>query len=254
MHKLPVSCYIIAHNEADRIAITINSVKDWVSEVIVVDSGSTDNTVALCETLGARVLYNPWPGYGHQKRFAEELCAHHWLVNLDADEEITPEMQAEIIKVFANGEPTASGYIFQIRDLLPGEKRLAWLAHTDRRIRLYDRRKGRVEASPSYDPVIIEQGEVITLRSPVLHRSFRNLSHMLAKINSYSDVQAAQLLSKGVALPHLRLLIEYPTSFFKAYIMRAYILRGWRGFIYATIYSHGRFVRLVKYLELTKKI
>jgi len=248
-NPLPISCYIIAHNEGDRIAITINSVRDLVEEVIVVDSGSNDDTVAVCESLGARVIHNIWPGYGIQKRFAEEQCARDWLLNLDADEELTPEIIAEIRAIFSSGKPNEAGFVFQIRDLLPGEKKLAWLAHTDHRIRLYDRKKARVEPSPHYDPVKVESGEIKTLQSPVLHRSFRSLSHMLAKINSYSDVQVAALQKKGLAFPCLRLIIEYPLAFLKAYFLRAYILRGRRGFVYAMIYAHGRFVRIAKYVE-----
>lgn len=250
MSKLPISCYIIAQNEGDRIGLTIQSIRDLVDEVIVVDSGSTDDTVTVSAALGARVMHNAWPGYGFQKRFAEDQCKHHWLLNLDADEEMTPQILTEISGLFANGEPEEAGFIFKIRDLLPGEKKLAPFAHTDFRIRLYNRNRGRVEASPSYDPVIVEQGEVKTLQAPVLHRSIRNLSHMIAKINNYSDVQVKALAKKGMTLPYVRLLIEYPIAFFKAYILRAYILRGWIGFTYSVIYAHGRFVRIAKYIEL----
>lgn len=247
--KLPISCYIIAKDEGDRIAITINSVREWVDELIVVDSGSKDDTVAVSESLGAKVIYNEWPGYGFQKRFAEDQCKHHWLLNVDADEEIPVELRNEIHALFAHGEPETAGFIFQIRDLLPGEKKLAWLAHTDFRIRLYNRNKGRIEASLSHDPVVIEQGNTIMLKNPMLHRSFRSLSHMLAKINSYSDTQIADLQHKGLRFANLRLLTEIPMAFFKCYILRAYALRGWRGFIYAVVYAHGRFVRIAKYVE-----
>ena len=246
---LPISCYIIAHNEADRIALTINSVRGWVGEIIVVDSGSSDDTVSVCEFLGARVIHNPWPGYGFQKRFAEGECKQHWLLNLDADEEITPPLRDEIMALFASGEPAAAGYIFRIRDLLPQVVILALGAHTDLRIRLYDIRKGRVEASNVHDPVLIAQGETVTLNAPVLHRSFRNLSHMLAKINSYSDVQAENLAKKGLPFARARLLVEFPVAFLKIYFLRLYILRGWRGFIYSMVYAFGRFVRLAKYIE-----
>ena len=87
--KLPLSVFIIAVNEADRIALTINSVRDWADEVIVIDSGSTDDTVAVAESHGARVVFNEWNGYGPQKVFGETLCRNDWLLNLDADEEVT---------------------------------------------------------------------------------------------------------------------------------------------------------------------
>ena len=86
MRRLPISCFIIAKNEADRIVRTINSLKGWVNEVVVVDSGSSDDTMAVARRAGARAISNPWPGFGEQKRFAEDQCTNDWLLNVDADE------------------------------------------------------------------------------------------------------------------------------------------------------------------------
>src|SRR3954463_10532396 len=102
---LPISIFIIAQNEADRIGDTIRAVRGLSDDVVVIDSGSTDGTQAAAEALGARVIYNPWPGYGPQKRFAEDQCRHKWMLNLDADEVTPPGLFQEIIALFANGEP-----------------------------------------------------------------------------------------------------------------------------------------------------
>lgn len=248
--KLPISVFIIAHNEADRIATTINSVRDWADEVVVIDSGSVDDTVSVATFLGASVVYNEWPGYGMQKRFGEEECENDWLLNLDADEEITTELAGEIQALFANGEPEKGGYIVKVRDLLPGEKKLALLAHTNNCLRLYNRNKGRFSESPVHDSVIMDAKEVGYLQAPVLHRSFRNISHALSKMNSYTSAQAENLSSgKGLSFPRVRLVFEFPVSFFKSYVLRLYMLRGIRGFIYANIYALGRTMRIAKYLE-----
>src|SRR5918998_2158533 len=111
---LPVSVFIIAKNEADRIGDTIRAVRDLTDDLIVVDSGSTDGTQAVAETLGARVIHNAWPGYGPQKRFAEELCRHPWLLNLDADEVVPPDLAAEIRGLFMDGEPGRQAYRIRI--------------------------------------------------------------------------------------------------------------------------------------------
>lgn len=251
-HKLPISCFIIAKNEADRIGGAIASVKDWVSEMIVIDSGSSDSTIAVAESLGAKVLHHDWQGYGLQKRFGEEQCQENWLLNLDADETITAALAQEIASHFAQGLPTVSGFVMKVRDLLPGEKTLAPLAHTNLCLRLYDKRKARFSDSPVHDSVIVESGRTQLLNQPVLHRSFRSIAHMLDKINSYSTEQALNRQQKGLSIPHVRLLIELPFSFFKAYILRAYILRGWRGFIYSCVYAFGRFIRIAKYIELKR--
>lgn len=247
---LPISVFIIAKNEADRIAATINSVKDWVDEIIVIDSGSSDDTVSIATFLGAKVLYNEWEGYGLQKQFAEDECSNNWLLNLDADEEVSPELATEIQALFANGEPTESGYILKVRDLLPNEKKLAWLAHTNCCLRLYNREKGRFSESTVHDSVILHTGKAEKLNAPVFHRSFRNIAHAIQKMNSYSTAQAEDLKQKTIYMPKIRLIFEFPISFFKAYILRLYILRGMRGFTYSMSYAFGRMVRIAKYLEL----
>lgn len=248
--KLPVSVFIIAHNEVDRIATAIGSVIDWADEVIVVDSGSTDGTMSLAQTLGAKVMYHGWEGYGLQKRYAEDQCRNDWLLNLDADEEVTPGLAQEIAGLFASGTPPMAGYVLHIRDLLPGEDRLAYRAHTNYVLRLYNRKEGRFSDSPVHDSVLIEPAQTAHLKHPVLHRSFRSLRHAIDKMNSYSSAQAENLQKKTLKYPLLRLLTEFPVAFFKVYILRCYILRGKRGFSYAMHYAYGRFVRIAKYLEL----
>jgi len=248
--KLPISVFIIAQNEADRIATTINSVSDWADEVVIIDSGSVDDTMSVATFLGARAVYNKWQGYGMQKRFGEEECKNNWLLNLDADEEITPELAEEIKSLFANGEPQMGGYIIKVRDMLPGEKKLALLAHTNHCLRLYDRGKGRFSESPVHDSVIMDAKDVGHLKEVILHRSFRSISHALAKMNSYTTAQAENLnTGKGLSFARLRLVFEFSVSFFKAYILRLYILRGIRGIIYANIYAFGRVMRVAKYIE-----
>jgi glycosyltransferase involved in cell wall biosynthesis len=247
--QLPVSVFIIAKNEADRIGIAIRSVSGWVDEVIVIDSGSTDDTVAVSQSLGARVLYHEWPGYGLQKRFGEDQCRNRWLLNIDADEEITPALAEEIKALFRQGEPPLAGYSLRIRDLLPGETVLAPLAHTNYAVRLYNREKARFSDSPVHDTVQIATDATRLLDAPVLHRSFRSLAHALDKMNFYSGMQAQNLARKGLAFPMLRLICEFPVAFLKDYILRGYIFRGRRGFVNSVLYGFARFVRIAKYLE-----
>jgi glycosyltransferase involved in cell wall biosynthesis len=248
--KLPISAFIITKNEADRIGRSIAGVSGWVDEIIVIDSGSTDDTVKAAQALGARVIHHDWPGYGLQKRFGEDQCRNRWLLNIDADEEITPQLAEEIRGLFANGEPQPAGFVLRIRDLLPGETKLAFFAHTNYALRLYNREKARFSDHSVHDTVQLITGETRMLRAPALHRSFRSLGHALDKMNYYTTMQAESLLKRGMAFPMVRLVTEFPLSFFKDYILRGYILRGRRGFINAVIYGFTRFVRVAKYLEL----
>jgi glycosyltransferase involved in cell wall biosynthesis len=250
MKKLPLSVFIITRNEADRVAATIRSVRDIADEIIVIDSESTDDTVAVATAEGARVVVQPWLGYGLQKRFGEDQCKNTWLLNLDADEELTPKLAKEIEGMFAMSKPLAPAYTIQIRDMLPGEKMLVPSAHTNFCIRLYDRTKARFSDSPVHDSVIVAEGKPAMLKAPALHRSFRDIGHAVEKLNSYSRVQAEQLaLKKSLPYPGLRLAIEFPMAFLKVYFARGYVTRGRRGFTYAIVYAFGRFVRIAKYLE-----
>jgi glycosyltransferase involved in cell wall biosynthesis len=245
----PISVFIITLNEADRVGRAVASVKEWVDEVIVIDSGSTDDTVSIATAAGAKVLTNPWPGYGLQKRFGEDQCKNRWLLNIDADEEITPALALEIKALFRGGDPAMTGYVIQMRDMLPGEKTLSSRAHTNYVLRLYNREKARFSDSPVHDSVLVQAGETQLLQNPALHRSFRSLSHAVDKLNTYSTVQAEQLQVRGLSFPMMRLLTEFPVAFFKDYILRGYIFRGRAGFINAVVYAFSRFIRIAKYLE-----
>lgn len=250
MHKLPISVFIIAKNEADRIHTTIASVKGWADEIIVIDSGSTDDTVKVSESLDARVFFKNWEGYGLQKRFGEDQCKNTWLLNLDADEEVSTALAQEIKNLFASGTPPCSAYVLRVRDLLPGETKLAPFAHTNRCIRLYTKERARFSKSPVHDSVLVAGGDPIgELKNPVFHRSFRSLAHAIEKMNGYTSAQALNLAEKGLAFAHLRLLTEFPVNFLKAYLVRMYILRGWRGFTYSIFHGFARTVRIAKYLE-----
>ncbi|MCK7610564.1 glycosyltransferase family 2 protein [Roseibium sediminicola] len=249
--RLPLSAFIIAKDEADRIARPIESVIGWVDEVIVIDSGSSDDTVAVAKDLGARVVKNDWPGYGPQKRFGEDQCRNDWLLNLDADEEVTPELAAEIQARFADGSYTdADGWRIMIRDMYAHETAPASWAYGYHQIRLYDRRKGRFSESIVHDTVRPEPGARIdNLDGIMAHRSIRSLEFQVGKYNRYSDMQVADMRARGRKLPRSRLLTEFPVSFFKAYFVRKYRKYGWWGFILSMNYAHARFLRVAKAYE-----
>ncbi|WP_306141164.1 glycosyltransferase family 2 protein [Roseibium sp. MMSF_3412] len=249
--RLPLSAFIISKNEADRISRPIESVIGWVDEVIVVDSGSTDDTVAVAEGLGARVVHHDWKGYGPQKRYGEEQCRNDWLLNLDADEEVTPELADEIKSKFADNSYTnADGWRIMIRDMYAHEIAPAPWAYGYHQIRLYDRRKGRFSASTVHDTVRPEEGaEINDLAGIMAHRSIRSLDFQVGKYNRYSGMQVEDMRTRGRTLRRSRLLTEFPVSFFKAYFVRKYRKYGWWGFILSVNYAHARFLRVAKAYE-----
>uniref|UniRef100_UPI003BA8AFE2 glycosyltransferase family 2 protein n=1 Tax=Stappia sp. TaxID=1870903 RepID=UPI003BA8AFE2 len=246
-----ISVFIIARDEADRIGAAIDSVSTFADEVIVIDSGSRDETCAVAEARGARVLYNPWPGYGPQKRFGENACANDWLFNLDADEAVTPELAAEIVKLRDSGRMTDCAFWqVAIRDVFAHESRPAPWAYGYIQIRLYDRRAGRFSESSVHDTVRPpKDARLARLKGAMSHRSIRSVAFQVEKMNRYSTMQADDLEQRGRRLARWRIPGEFPLAFLKAYVLRRYALYGWWGLVIATNYAYSRFLRVAKAYE-----
>lgn len=248
--KLPLSVFIIAKNEEDRIFHTINSVIDWVDEVIVIDSGSTDNTVALAISLGATVVYHEWQGYGLQKIYGESLCKNDWILNLDADEELSSNLIGEIIELFKKEKFNFSAYRLKIVLKPRFKNHVCGYYPSNSPIRLYNKNKAGFSDSSVHDSVLLREGEIVgKLKNIVIHRCFRDLKHSIDKINFYSSMQADDIKQKGRKICSLRMILEPFAAFFKAYFLRRYFLFGIDGFIESFIYAFARMIRLAKSRE-----
>lgn len=248
--KLPLSAFIITFNEVDRLGPAIESLKSLTDDIVVVDSGSTDGTPALAERLGARVVHHDFAGYGPQKRFAESLCTLDWVINLDADERVTPELAAEIRSLFTGGPPEAGAYHVPILQLFPHQTRPTPGAFEYDPVRLYDRGRSRYSESPIHDRVQLGAGVTAgRLKGGLLHQSIRSLSHLIEKSNAYTDKQLAEMLARGRKASGLRLLIEFPFSFCKAYFGRRFFLMGLYGVAISSTYAYFRLMRIAKLYE-----
>jgi glycosyltransferase involved in cell wall biosynthesis len=243
---LPLSCFIIAYNEADRIGRTIASVKDWVDEVVVVDSGSTDSTVATAEAAGARVIYNAWSGFGQQKRFGEDQCRNDWLLNLDADEVVPPSLRLAIGNVFRGGTPQLAVYGMPVRIIYPGWTKPRWLANDHYCLRLYDRRLARFKNSTLHDSVDPQGEKVGKLATALDHYSVRSLDDLIRKCDERATYNAVNSKPKSAAEINVRLVTELPWNFLKYYVLRAHFTGGLMGLQFATIVAFFRWVRIVR--------
>lgn len=251
MKKLPISVFIITKNEEDRVPDPILSVKNWVDEVLVVDSGSTDNTLEVAKSLGAKAVYNEWKGYGPQKLFSQNLCKNDWVFNIDADEEITPEMRDEIIEIFEKGDPGKVAFYVKRKMLFSYEDTPPLFAPADYFLRLYNRNYASYDESTVHDVVHVKEGETKTLKKGImLHRCFRSYAHWADKINFYSSMQAEDRFNKGKKVSVVRIILEPFISFFKSYILRRYFVYGVDGFIHSVIYAYARLMRFAKTREL----
>ncbi len=246
----PISCYIRTKNEERMIGEVIRAAQQVVSEVVLVDSGSTDKTIEIAEGLGARVVRAPWLGGGRQKRLGEDACVHDWLLDLDADEVLTPELADEIRAHFLTGEPTVSVFEMNMATSPPvGE---VWRTYNlvDRR-KLYDRRAIRQPDHPNWDQFKVPAGmRVEKLREPLLHYSFRDLAQLEEKFNRNSSGRARDTKLKPFWLVALRMLFARPIYFLNHYLRRGLWRAGWYGVAVASIAAHGRWLKDAKMVEI----
>ncbi len=248
--NVPVSCYIRTKNEADRIGGTIRAALRVCEEVVVVDSGSTDETVRIAEEAGARVIDQPWLGNGRQKRVGEAACRNDWLLDIDADEIVSEQLAEEIRGLFCSGEPDRLAYRFRIVTEPPLGK--TWTnCCIARRVKLYDRRRHRIPDHAAWDQFqLAHADEAGRLEGALLHYSFRHIGDMMGKMNRVSTVRATEKKMKGGVFLALRVCFFLPWYFFRNYIKRALWRRGVYGFACAMVLALGRWLTDVKMYEI----
>ncbi len=250
--RAALSCFLITKNEADRIATTLQAVKDWVDEMVVVDCGSSDATCAIAEELGARVIHQDWLGFGPQKRFAEDQCRNNWVLNIDADEVVSSALADEITTLLSNA-PSASAYSLRILDVYPGENRPRPWADDYRQPRLYDRRVVHFSASPVHDSLELAGVRTPCLKGPVLHFSVRSIEDHFRKSLERAHYNAEHSKPKPAAALRLRLVTEFPMAFFRYYFWRRHFTGGLMGFQIAMSAAFSRFARIALMLEKAKR-
>ncbi len=251
--KPPVSCYIRTKNEERLIGEVIRAAMPAVDEVVLIDSGSTDRTIEIAEAEGARVVRSPWLGWGKQKRLGEDAAKHNWVLDIDGDEIVTPELAAEIRALFANGEPEFPVYQLMMATAPPVGKPWTNYNLVDRR-KLYDKRVIRQPDHLMDDQIKPPAGMRIGhLKARLLHRSFTGLEQLQEKFNRHSTGVARDTKLKPMWLVGLRLLLGKPFYFLNQYVRRGLWQAGWYGFMVANIAAHGRWLKDAKMMEIHLK-
>ncbi len=208
----------------------------------MIDSGSTDGTVALCEKLGARVIFNGWSGFGPQKRFAEDAAVHDWILNLDADEWLSAGLKTELATLLSETIPPNRAFRMRQRLVYPKRELPAPFASYHNYIRFYNRKTARFRDSLTHDEVLTS-GEVIQLQGEMLHRSYRDVAHILTKTLNYYQLQDKEAKRLGLA-KYFRFILEFPYQFIKYYFFRRHVFGGADGFVYAAALAMGRWARI----------
>jgi glycosyltransferase involved in cell wall biosynthesis len=246
---LPFSIFVITRNEEARIGRTLGALRGLTDDIVVVDSGSSDQTVAIAEAHGARVMYRAWEGYGQQKRFAESQCRHDWLLNVDADEVVTAELASELRALLA-GAPPPGAYNIHILTVYPGDARPRPYPRDVNAVRFYHRSIGSYRDHPSYDRVELAAGvRPGQLQAPLWHYPLVDWHGLIDKANRFSSFQASVPSRHSDAALKFRLYSEFPINFFKTYIVRRHFTGGWKGFYFALAQAFMRTSRIAKMLE-----
>lgn len=229
----PISGCVIAYQEADRIADCVRSLA-FCDEVVVVDSGSTDGTPELARELGARVVHHaPFPGHRQQKQFAVEQCQSDWVFCLDADERCTPRLQQEIELLRQRGFD-ADGYRMRRHNHYLGRVLRHGLHVPDRKLRLFDRRRGRWGGRNPHDHVEMQPGARIgQLAGGIEHLSYRDFAHHRRTIDTFTRIAADAMAAEGRRAGVFDLLVRPPAVVLKSLVLKLGVLDGWRGFVVA---------------------
>jgi len=252
---MKISATIITFNEAENIRAACESVA-WADEIIVVDSGSTDQTCEIAEDCGARVIKREWPGFAAQKQFAVEQTAHEWVFSLDADERVSLELQNEIEALrLTPAKQLADGYLVPRRSSYQGRwiKGGGW--YPDRQLRLFKKSHGKWDQRLIHESVKMTAGARIEkLSSDILHYSVTDSSYHHRMIGErYAPLAAQQMLAEGRRTSPIKIATAAPSAFFRSFILKGGFRDGIAGLTIASFAAHNAFLKHVMLWEKQRK-
>lgn len=243
-----ISVIIITKNEASRIEACLRSVA-WADEIIVLDSGSTDNTVELCKDYTDRIFITDWPGFGPQKNRALEKATGDWVLSIDADEQVSNTLHHEIYSLLQSN-PSFTAYAIPRLSSYLGKT----LRHGDWKndycVRLFRRNEAHFTNDSVHEKLQVTNGKTGKLKNPLHHETFISLEQVLEKINSYSTLSAKAKHIKGQRSTLLKAVGRGFWTFFRCYILKCGFLDGREGFMLAVSNAEGTYYRYLKIMYL----
>lgn len=240
---------LITRNEEKNLPRALASLAGLADEIVVVDSGSTDRTCAVARQHGARVVERAWTDFSDQKNFAAAQASHDWILNLDADEELSPELQAEV-RGWKEETPAAVAYAMPRKARYLGR----WILHSgwypDRKVRLYRRDRARFVGA-LHESVAVE-GPVGRFRGDFYHYTFATLAEHAAQIDSYTTRAAAQLFARGRRHWLLPLVFSPPWMLLRTYVLEQGFRDGVAGWWIARLTARASFLKYAKLRRLVR--
>ena len=248
---IPCSVYIVTLNCAEWLESTLESVKDF-SEVIILDSGSTDLTYAIAESFpNTRISHQDWQGYAGQKSLALAQCKNDWVLNLDGDEVLSSELKAEIEQTIQSNQLDA--LITPINDVFLGVPNSK---HTKKhaKVRFFRKSKGRYDLENKVHENVIVDGQSVRAEGDIYHYGESSIFVKVEKNNQYSELKAQEKYQKGKVPSLLKLVLVMPLTFVKSYFIRRSCLNGWRGFVNSMVNAFYAFLKEAKLFEQHQKM
>jgi len=249
--KIPLSVAIITKNESENLPACLKSIS-FAGQIVVVDSGSTDETVKIASDFGCDVFTESWRGFGPQKQFAIDRCTNPWVLVLDADERIPVDTAPAIKKIVLNPSTTAAGFSFPRKNFFQER----WIRHAgwwpDRVVRLFRKGRGRMTPAKVHESVVIE-GTIESLAFPIEHYTEGRLSQILMKIERYSTIGAEEAFKEGKTACICSAVLRAKLAFLHNYILRCGFLDGPQGLTLAITDAINKFFKYAKLSELSKQ-
>jgi glycosyltransferase involved in cell wall biosynthesis len=243
-----ISAVIISYNEEEKIEACLCSLSPVADQIVVVDSFSTDTTLSICSRHADKVVQEPWAGYRDQKQLATSLAEHDWVLSLDADERLSPELADEIIS-WKDSEPKVNGYFLPRRAFFLGR----WIRHTtwypDWQMRLFRKSRGSWQGGRVHESFRV-QGPTAKMKNPLEHFTYSSLSEYANQLERFSTLKAADQHEQGQRARLLHMAFQPPAVFFKNYVLRRGFLDGVPGFAVSALSGVSRLFQLLKLWEL----
>ncbi len=247
---MSITATIITKNEEAFIGTCLESLA-WVDEIVVVDSGSTDNTLAVCRRYTDKIMVTDWPGPGAQRNRAAAMATGDWILAMDADESVPPPLRDEIIEVMKNPGDRVAFRMPRLSSYCGRYMRHGgwWPDHITR---LYRKDRARFNTELLHEHMIAD-GPVGRLKNHLLHEAFENLEDVLEKVNRYSTDGAIVLHRRGRKSGISKALLHGFWSFFSTYVLRAGFLDGREGLMLAVSNAEGTYYKYVKLMLMQEK-
>lgn len=249
-----LSIVMIVKNEAESIEKSIKSVNSIADEIVILDSGSTDNTVEICQMLGARVHVNQqWPGYGKQRQIAQGYASSEWVFMLDADEEFTDELREEVRQIVLENEQANAWQVPRLSYVFGRFIRhCGW--YPDYVIRLYPKNKATYNDNLVHEKLNVPETMVIkNLNNDLLHFTYKDVEDYLVKSARYAKASAKQKFQAGKRSSIFNAGLHGLACFIKMYLIRVGFLDGKQGLILSVLSAHSTFVKYLSLWEMSSQ-